>query len=259
MSMYFTSFFIIINFVLSSNSNDLYPSYHLTVNPIKALEWSENSVLAYVTTVRLFDYDHHIFQYRRYPCQYFYTDEIQLFNSNESFSQCSYNTTANNYEYSFQLHLDSRHVEPYIFKNIAIQCTYIKRSLSLLNITNIYVGWNLKGRENNSDCSFDINTPHNILQTPYTISELITLQCKSLLACNHSKLNLEQFLSTYVQIVYGSSLDLQIPYCSLEKSLSHVIDTNCAQTNGFLQQLIALIKQNSVARREDEQVKIKDS
>ncbi|CAF1232870.1 unnamed protein product [Rotaria sordida] len=250
--------FIVLNIVLSSNAGDLYPSYNLSIDRLKVFEWSDNPALAYKTTVRLFDYDHHIFQYRRYPCQYFYTDEIQLFYNNETLNQCLYNTTNSDYEYSFQLHFDSRHIEPYILQNIAIQCDYINCSLSLLNITFIHIGWNLRGRENNLDCSFDIDQPYNIIHTPYTVSELITLRCKSLSACNHTKSNIEQFLPSFIRLIYGSSYELQIPYCSLEKSLSHVVNTNFAQTNGLLQQIIDLMQRNSVKTDGGEQEQIKE-
>ncbi|CAF2449195.1 unnamed protein product [Rotaria sp. Silwood2] len=258
--MYFSTIvFIVLNLVLSSNSGDLYPSYNLSIDPMKAFEWSDSPALVYIKTVRLFDYDHHIFQYRRYPCQFFYTDEIQLFYNNETLNQCLYNTTKSDYEYSFQLHFDSRHVEPYILRNIAIQCNYINCSLSLLNMTYVNIGWNLRGRENNPDCSFDIDQPYNITRTPYTVSEIITLRCKSLSACNRSKSNIEQFLSLYIRLIYGSSYELQMPYCSLEKSLSHVINTNFVQTNSLLQQIIELMQRGSGKADGSEQEKIKES
>ncbi len=56
-------FFLII---LSLGSNlygdDLYPSYTLLYDLLKFLEYSDDRALAYITTVRLFDYDHHVFQ-----------------------------------------------------------------------------------------------------------------------------------------------------------------------------------------------------
>lgn len=259
-SMHFIiTILIFANIVLSSNESDLYPSYSISVDPVEAQEWSQDRALAYTTTVRLYDYDHHIFQYRRYPCQYFYTDEIQLFPNNETMSQCVHNTTTNNYEYNFQLHLDSRHVEPQILKNMAIQCIYVNCSLSSLNITNVFVEWSAKGRENNPDCSFDVEQSYNILNTPYTISEWITLRCKSLSACNNSKSNIEQYLAAHVQIIYGSSYELSNPYCSLEKGLGYVLDTNFAKTNTLLQQLIDLIKRNSNTTNEGQQQSISAS
>jgi hypothetical protein len=131
-------------------------------------------------------------------------------------------------------------------------------SLSLLNITYIHIGWNLRGRENNPDCSFDINQPYNILHTPYTISEWITLRCKSLLACNQSKLNLEQSLPIYTQFIYGSSYELEIPYCSLEKSLSYILKTNLAETNRILQQLLELMQRGFGKPNEREQARLKE-
>jgi hypothetical protein len=245
--------FVILNFIWILNADDLYPNYSLITDPMKVLEWSDNHALAYITTARLFDYDHHIFQYRRYPCQYFYTDEIQLYYNTEISNRCLYNTTTEDYQYSFQLHLDSRHVESYILRNMAIQCPYINCSLSLLNITYIHIGWNLRGRKNNPDCSFDINQVYYILHTPYSISESIILRCKSLLACNQSKLNLEQSLPSSIQLIYGSAYELEIPYCSLEKSLSHVINTNFIQTNRILKQLVELM-QSSSDKREQKKV-----
>jgi len=250
--------FLILNFIWILNADDLYPSYSLIIDPMKVQEWSDNNALAYITTARLFDYDHHIFQYRRYPCQYFYTDEIQLYYNSETTNRCLYNKTTEDYEYTFQLHLDSRHVESYILRNIAIQCPYINCSLSLLNITYIHIGWNLRGRKTNPDCSFDINQPYYILHTPYTISEPIILRCKSLLACNQSKLNLEQSLPSVIQLIYGSAYELEIPYCSLEKSLNDVINTNFAQTNRILQQLIELIQGRSSKSDEHKQGKVEE-
>ncbi len=253
-----TIIFLVLNAVLSSNVSDLYPNYSLTIDPNKVLEWSENQALAYITTVRLFDYDHHIFQYRHYPCQFFYTDEIQLYYNNETTQQCLFNTTTGDYVYSLQLHLDSRHVEPYILRNVAIQCNYKNCSLSLLNLTYIHIGWSQKGRENNPDCSFDINQPYSILRTPYTISELIPLRCKSLLACNQSKLNLEQSLPSAIQLIYGSSYELEVPYCSLEKSLSHILEKNFAETNHLLQQLLELMQRGFGKTNKHEQDKMKE-
>jgi hypothetical protein len=249
-------FLICLYFIGSLNAEDLYPSYSLAVDPEEVVEWSDNRALAYITTVRLYDYDHYIFQYRRYPCQYFYTDEIQLYHNNETLNQCLLNSTTNEYEYHFQLHLDSRHVEPHILRNIAVQCNYTNCSFSLLNITYIYIGWNFQGRKNNTDCSFDTNQIYYILRTPYTISELITLRCKSLKACNHSKLNLEQSMASSIQLIYGSSYELDIPYCSLERSLSHVVNTNLGETNRLLQQLLELMQRNFGKR--DEQAKLKE-
>jgi hypothetical protein len=225
---------------------------------MKAAEWSDSRALAYITTVRLFDYDHHIFQYRRYPCQYFYTDEIQLHYNNDTLNQCFYNTTTSDYEYHFQLHLDSRHVEPYILRNIAIQCNYTNCSLSLLNITYVHIGWNLKGRENNPDCSFDINQPYHILRTPYTISEWIILRCTSLSGCNQSKLNIEQSLPSSIQLIYGSSYELETPYCSLEKNLNYVIETHVTQTNRLLKELIELLQRGFGKPDERGQARLKE-
>jgi hypothetical protein len=254
-----TVVFIFLNLVLSSNAQDLYPSYNLSSDPMKVSEWSDNPTLAYITTARLYDYDHHIFQYRHYPCQYFYTDEIQMHHTNEIVHQCLHNTTTNDYEFSFQLHLDSRHVEPFILRNIAVQCIYINCSFSLLNVTYLHIGWNLKSRENNPDCSFDINKSYAIVNTPYTVSELITLRCKSLLACNRSQINLEQALPANIQLIYGSSYELETPYCSLEKSVSHVMETNIAQTNLLLKELIEISRRGYGKSTDSEQTKKEES
>jgi hypothetical protein len=251
-------FCICLCLIGSLNGEDLYPSYSLAVDPEEVVEWSENRALAYVTTVRLYDYDHYIFQYRHYPCQYFYTDEIQLYHNNETLNQCIHNLTTDEYEFNFQLHFDSRHVEPYILRNIAVQCNYTNCSFSLLNISYIYIGWNLFGRKNNPDCSFDTNQIYYIHRTPYTISESISLRCKSLKACNHSKSILEQSIAPSIQLIYGSSYDLEVPYCSLEKSLSHVMNTNLAETNRLLQQLLELMQRGFGKRDDREQSKLKE-
>jgi hypothetical protein len=249
---------IILNLGLNSNGGDLYPSYTLLYDPIISLEWSDDRALAYITTVRLFNYNHHIFQYRHYPCQYFYTDEIQMNYNNETINQCIYNTTTSDYEYTFQLHLDSRHIEPYILRNIAIQCKYINCSLSLLTMKYIRIGWNLQGRANNSNCSFDTTQHYGIYNTPYTLSEWIKLRCQSLLACNRSKHNLEHSLLSNIQLIYGSSYELETPYCSLEKNLAYVIDTNFAQANRFLEQLVDLIQRGFGKPNEREQAHLKE-
>lgn len=246
MALFWKSFVLIcLSWICLLNAADLYPSYTVTVEPDEVVEWSENQALSYITTIRLFDYNHYIFQYRRYPCQYYYTDEIQIFHSNDTLNQCLKNSTTNEYEYQFQLHLDSRHVEPYILRNIALQCDYVNCSFSLLNITYVYIGWTLYGRQNNPECSFDTQTAYYIQRTPYTISEWITLRCKSLSACNQSKSNLEQAFVPSIQLIYGSAYDLDIPYCSLERNVRHLINTNFAETNGLLKQLIKLLQTRS--------------
>lgn len=227
-------------------ASDLYPNYNLTIDPEERLEYSDDRALAYVSTVRLHDYDHHIYQYRRYPCQYFYTDEIQLHYTNETINQCLLNSTTNHYDFYFQLHLDSRHVEPYILRNIALKCNYTNCSLSLLNITAINIGWSFQGKQNNPNCSFDIYQPYSILQIPYTISEMIRLQCRSFVACNQAKSTLEQAFRVSTELVYTSDFDLEEPYCSLERSIPYIIETNFAQTNRLLQQLIDIIQQSSI-------------
>lgn len=244
---------IFCNVVFSSTANEeLYPNFNVSVDPSEVQEWSDNPALAYITTVRLFDYDHHVFQYRRYPCQYFYTDEIQLHNNNGTSYQCARNLTTNEYEYSFQLYLDSRHVEPDVLRNKAIQCEYVNCSLSLLNITYLNIGWNLEGRKINPDCSFNIEQPYNIIHTPYPVSEWITLRCKSMSACNQSRSYVEQSFHTYVELIYGSSYELQIPYCSLERSLSYVVNTNFAETNRLLKQVVDLMQRASEKKKSEQ-------
>jgi hypothetical protein len=249
---------IILHFGLYSNGGDPYPSYTILYDPVKSLEWSDDRTLAYITTVRLFDYDHHIFQYRRYPCQYFYTDEIQMNYNNETINECIYNTTTSDYEYSFQLHLHSLHIEPYILRNLAIQCKYINCSLSLLVMKYISIDWNLQGRNNNINCSFDTTKHYNIYVSPYSLSEWITLRCKSIFACSSSKRNLERALSSNIQLIYGSSYGLETPYCSLEKSLAYVIETNLAQTNLLLEQLVNTIQRGFGKPDEREQAHMKE-
>jgi hypothetical protein len=249
---------IILNLGLISNGGDLYPSYTLIYDPLKSLEWSDDRALHYIITVRLFDYDHHIFQYRRYPCQYFYTDDIQMNYNNETIHSCMYNTTTSDYEFNFQLHLDSRHIEPYILRNTAIQCKYINCSLSLLNMKYIRIGWTLKSRDNNLNCSFDTTQHYGTHIAPYTLSEWITLRCKSFLACNRSKHNLEQSLSSNIQLIYGSSYELETPYCSLQKSIAYIVETNFAQTNRLLEQLIGLIQRGFGKPNERDQAHMKE-
>jgi hypothetical protein len=249
---------IIFHFGLYSDGGDLYPSYTVFYDPIKALEWSDDRALAYITTIRLFDYDHHIFQYRRYPCQYFYSDEIRMNYNNETINECIYNTTTSDYEYSFQLHLNSRHVESYILRNLAIQCKYINCSLSLLTMKYLSIDWNLQGRNNNFNCSFDTTQHYHISVSPYSLSEWITLRCKSLFACNHSKHNLERALSSNIRLIYGSSYELETPYCSLEKSLAYVIETNIAQTNRLLEQLVDILQRGFGKPNEREQAHMKE-
>jgi hypothetical protein len=259
MMMYLTILILIIlNLGLNSNGTNLYPSYILVHDPVKAFEWSDDRALAYITTVRLFDYDHHIFQYRRYPCQYFYTDEIQMNYNNDTTHACIYNTTTSDYEYSFQLHLDSRHVEPYILRNVAIECKYINCSLSLLTMKYIRIGWNSQGRDSNLNCSFDTTHHYGIYASPYTLSEWITLRCKSLFACNRSKHNLIQALSSNIQLAYGSSYELELPYCSLEKSLVYIIEKNFAQTNRLLEQLVDILQRGFGRPNEREQAHMKE-
>ncbi|UJR30290.1 hypothetical protein I4U23_017828 [Adineta vaga] len=250
--------FVLFNLGLKSFCEDLYPSYNLSFDPIKALEWSNDRALAYIITLRLFDYDHHVFQYRRYPCQYFYTDEIQLNYNNETNHECVYNTTTNDYEYNFQLHLDSRHIEPYILRNIAIQCKYLNCSLSLLNMKYIRIGWNLRGRDINLNCSFDTSQHYNIHDAPYKLTEWISLRCQSLDACRRSKYNLEQALLSNIHIVYGSSYELDTPYCSLEKSLAYVMETNFAETNRLLEKLVELLQRGFGRPDEREQIHMKE-
>ncbi|CAF1134945.1 unnamed protein product [Adineta ricciae] len=250
--------FVLFHLASKSFASDFYPSYKLSYDPLKGLEWSNDRALSYILTLRLFDYDHHVFQYRRYPCQYFYTDEIQLNYNNETTNECIYNTTTNDYEYSFQLHLDSRHIEPYILRNIAIQCKYLNCSLSLLNMKYIRIGWNLRGRDSNLNCSFDTSQQYAVHHTPYKLTEWITLRCKSLSTCQKSKYNLEQALTSYINIIYGSSYELDTPYCSLEKSLAYVMEKNFAETNRLLGKLVELLERGFGRPDEREQTHMKE-
>ncbi|CAF3503516.1 unnamed protein product [Rotaria sp. Silwood1] len=251
--------FIIFNLGSHLASSALYASYTLLYDPLKSSEWSDDRALAYTTTVRLANYDHHVFQYRRYPCQYFYTNEIQINQNDQPTNACIYNTTTSDYEYNFQLHLESHPIEPYLLRNIAIQCKYINCSLSLLNTKSIRIDWNKNGRDINYNCSFNtmqqyatFNTSHNLL------TEWIKLRCKSLSACNRSKYNLEQAISTNVQLAYSASYELEKPYCSLEKSIAYIVETNFAQTNHLLEQLIDLIQRGFGKPNEREQVHMKE-
>jgi hypothetical protein len=103
--------FVLIILSLGSNlyGDDLYPSCTLLYYPLKFFGYSDDRALAYITTVRLFDYDHYIYiSNRRYPSQYFYTNEIQMNDNSEKINEFIYNTTTSDYEYNFQPHLDSR-------------------------------------------------------------------------------------------------------------------------------------------------------
>ena len=250
--------FIALAIAVSFTAGNPYLSYILSNDTAKIVEWSNSSALSYISTVRLFDHDHHLFQYRPYPCQYFYTDEIQLNYNNETIHYCLYNTSSSDYQYRFQLFLDSRHIEPYILRNIAIQCIYINCSLSLLNINYLTIDWSSKGRENNPDCTFDVTHLYKIANAPHPVSEWITLRCQSLSACNHSRLNLEQTLLSQIQLTYGSTYDIQAPYCSLEKSLGHMFETNFAKTNLLLQQMMDLFQRGFGTPDPREQAKLKD-
>jgi len=221
---------------------NFYPSYAIIYEPLKAREWSDDRSLSYVTTVRLFDFDHHIFQYRRYPCQYFYTDKIQINYNNQTINECIYNTTASDYQYSFQLQLETRQIESYILRNIAIQCKYVNCSLSLLTMKYLRIDWNLQGRKNNLNCTFDANQRYEISYGPHTFSERIVLRCNSLTNCTRSKSNIESSFLTNTQLLYGSSYELETPYCSLEKNLGTIIETNLLQTNRLLEQLVNILQ-----------------
>ena len=259
--------YLIFNLKPLSNGANLDPSYKIIYDPIKALEWSDNRALGYITTVQLFNNDHHIFEYRRYPCQYFYTAEIQMDYNNQTTNKCIYNTTTSDYEYNFQLHLNPHSVEPYVLRNIAIQCKYINCSLSLLTVKYLRIDWNLQGREKNPNCTFDNARQYGIYESiqykgiydkPKTLSEWITVRCKNLLSCNNSKSTLEHFLSTNIRIVYGSLYELGSPYCSLEKNIAYLIETNFAQTNRLLVQLVNIMQRGFGKPDEREQASMKE-
>ena len=241
-------------------SGDLYSNYTIFTDPGKASEWSSDLALHYVTTVRLLTYDHHIFQYRRYPCQYFYTDEIQIPNENETVNQCQYNTSTIDYEYRFQLHLHSKHVEPVILRHLAVHCIYINCSLSLLSLKYLQIDWNDKGRQINPNCSFDHDRLYAIINTGQsTVSDWIAVRCQSLIACNQSRSHLESSLASQVRLTYGSAYELDTPYCSLESSVNHVLETNLAKTNRLLEELVGLIRRGFGTATDREQAKLKDS
>lgn len=237
-------------------AGDLYSNYTIFTDPGKASEWSSDLALHYVTTVRLLTYDHHIFQYRRYPCQYFYTDEIRIANENETVNQCQYNTSTIDYEYRFQLHLHSKHVDSVILRHLAVHCIYVNCSLSLLSLKSLQIDWNDKGRQLNPDCSFDPNHPYAIINT---VSEWIAVRCHSLIACNRSRSHLETSLASQVRLTYGSAYELDTPYCSLESSVNHVLETNLGKTNRLLEELVGLIRRGFGTANDREQAKLKDS
>ncbi|CAF0943478.1 unnamed protein product [Rotaria sordida] len=251
-------FLTFLNFGFHLASSDLYGSYTLLYDPLKSSEWSDDLALAYIRTVQLLNYDYHVFQYRPYPCQYFYTSKIEINYNNQTINACIYNTTTSDYEYNFQLHLDFHNIESYILRNIAIQCKYINCSLSLLNVKSIRIDWNKYGRDINFNCSFNTIQQYNIYNAPHILTEWITLRCKSLSACTRSKYNLEQALSSNIQLIYSSTYELEKPYCSLEKNLIYIIETNFSQTNRLLEQLIDLIQRGFGRPNEREQVHMKE-
>jgi hypothetical protein len=122
----------------------------------------------------------------------------------------------------------------------------------------IRISWNLQGLNNNSNCSFDTTRRYDIYDAQYRLFEWITLRCKCLFASNLSKYNLAQALSSSIQLVYGSSYELQTPYCSLEKSLAYLIETNFAQTNRLLEQLVDTIQRGFGKPNEREQAHMKE-
>ncbi|CAF3505290.1 unnamed protein product [Rotaria socialis] len=252
------SILIIINLGLDSYSSNLYQSYTLIYDPLKSSEWSDDHILTYITTVRLSNYDHHIFQYRRYPCQYFYTDEIEIKHNNETFNQCMYNTATSDYAYNFQIHLTFHHMDSFILRNIAIQCKYVNCSLSLLKVKSTHIDWNKNGNLSNINCSFNTIQTYNITNAAYPLTDWITLRCNSLSACNHSKYNIEHELSSNIQLIYSSLYEIEKPYCSLEKNLAYIIETNFLQTNRLLEQLIDLIQRGFGKPNEREQVHMKE-
>ena len=259
MEMYLSlTVLIVLSLGLVSHGNETNLSYSIFYDPVKSLKWSDDRALTYITTVRLSDHIHHIFQYRRYPCQYFYTDEMRMSYNNPNIYRCMYNTTTSTYQYSFQLHLESRHIESYILRNLAVRCKYTNCSLSLLNLKYIRIAWNTQNRENNSNCSFNTEHHYGLYVSPYTLSEWITVQCKSLVACNRSKTNLERSVSSNIQLVYGSSYQLATPYCSLDKNLAFLVETNFSQTNRLLEQLVNIIQRGFGKPDEREQAQMKE-
>lgn len=243
---------------LYTNGNDVYSSYSSVYDPLKSLEWSDDRELSYITTVRLMNDDYHVYQYKRYPCQYFYTDQVQISHHNETVNQCVYNTATSNYEYRFQIHLSYRPIEPFILRNIAIQCKYVNCSLLSLDVKSIRIDWNEFALTQNMNCSFNPTAQYNINKTVNMLSEWIPLRCQSLAACNNSKHNIQQALSSNINLIYSSSYQLNKPYCSLEKNLLYIIEANFAQTNRLLEQLIDLMQQGFGKPDEREQVHMKE-
>lgn len=250
---------IILNLGLYSYSSDLYQSYTLVYDPLKSSEWSDDRILTYLRTVRLLNYDHHIFQYRRYPCQYFYTNEIEITHNNDTINnKCIYNTTTSTYEYDFQLRLNFRHINSFILRNIAVQCKYVNCTLSLLKTKSIRIDWNKNGNITNMNCSFNASENHRINHTTFGVTDWITLRCESLHTCIRSKSNLEQALLSHIQLAYSSSYELEKPYCSLEKNIPFIIEANFAQTNRLLEQLVDILQRGFGKPNEREQVHMKE-
>ncbi|CAF0880986.1 unnamed protein product [Didymodactylos carnosus] len=248
----------VISLVLSSQTHsgiaDLYPAYSLSYDIVKVKEWSNSSAFNYITTVHIADYDHHIFQYRPYPCQFYYTDEIQI-NPNET-TDCVYNTTTLDYEYSLIVHLDSRHIETPIIRNIAIKCPFINCSLSLLSIKYIHIDWNNQIKlDHKTQCSFDNTTQwYKIIEQPYTVSEPILMKCKTSDSCKQSKTMLEDINN--FELKYSSPLVLDQPYCSIEQSLNTVIASNFNETLRLINKIIRIMEKGFGKVDETEQEKL---
>jgi hypothetical protein len=65
-------------------------------------------------------------------------------------------------------------------------------------------------------------------------------------------------MSSSIQLIYGSAYELEVPYCSLEKSLSHIMNTNLGETNRLLKQLLELMQRGFSKQNDQEQAKHKE-
>ena len=63
-------------------------------------------------------------------------------------------------------------------------------------------------------------------------------------------------MAASIQLIYGSAYELALPYCSLEKSLSHLVNTNLGETNRLLQQLLEVMQRAFGKRDDREQAKL---
>ncbi|CAF1079969.1 unnamed protein product [Didymodactylos carnosus] len=201
----------------------LKPEYSIAHDPGKEQEMFYS---AYIATVRI---------YRPYLCQFDFAIQINI---NET-TECVSNSNALNYEYSFTVQLDSKHIETSVIRNLAIKCPFINCSLSSFSIKHIHIDSNAQLRsENKIQCSIDNSTQwFKIIEHQYTVSEPITMKCKTFDSCKQSKSMIKQGLSNF-QLKYSSADSSNYPSCSVERRLSDELTTNFEETIHSLNKVI---------------------